>query len=316
MISIRTCGFSKLLCVAAVSALPVLAGTPVHAQQFAGFSNTRVATAGDLATGGKLNPRIRALPGLNFSTIGLFGDSEVFGQFSAPRQFIFALPDFSGAGLDFSEMTFDEYLNLVANSYELADSADYLARFTFQNPLSTTGNFLFTDFPDLIAEFNGRRAGEVNRLEAQFGVTDLNELPPQLLSVINAQFQSFESAVIQSLESRAAEVLHEEDFTAGGGFLKFTERPAPTGGDVPLDGPLTPRGDGDTSDTSDDGQLASDIAPIVDSLGGDNGGADIVVPTSASQGQTQAANVSVVPEPATLGLLALGATAMLVRRRR
>lgn len=275
MISIRIPVLSRLLCVAAVSAMLTLTTAPADAQQATRNGNNRIGTIGDLAAG-KLNPNIRRLRGLNFATLGLFGDAEVFGQFNAPRPFIFPLPDFSGAGLDFTGVSFDEYLTLVANSYRLTSSADYLLLFQFQNEVSALN-------PDFVPTFN---------------------------------------QVIQA---------HQQDFLAGGGFLPFGAPTIPTPPApepepfVPFEPvfttPLVPVTTV-TQNTSSAGLLAAEIAPgdtlnIASphelSLDLDTG---LVVLASASQPASPAANVSVVPEPATLGLLTLGATALLTRSRR
>ncbi len=322
MVFIRISVLSRLLCAAAVLALPVLAATPAQGQFFTGFSNTRIATAGDMATGGKLNPRIAQLPGLNFSTLGLFGDAEVFGQFSFPRPFIFALPDFSGAGLDFTETSFNEYLTLVANSYRIADTDTYKNSFLFTNSFSITNNRNFFGFYDDLQ-------GAFDLFQADLGAF-LNA-NPQLTVNERIRFATDPTALPSDLNDAAFNRIHGADFLAGGGFPGFGAPFTPTGtvGDssVPLPGPLTPPGDADDSgtgsgstDTAGISEFAAAIAPVDDGLDdgspGD-GDTEFLAAASASQAQpTPAANVSVVPEPATLGLLAMGGFALLGRSRR
>jgi PEP-CTERM motif len=321
VIAIRISVFSKLSSLMAVSAvLTVGVVEPVQAQLYSGTRNSRIGTLGDL-TGQKLRPQLRGLPGLNFSTLGLFGDAEVFGQFSFPRPFIFALPNFSGAGLDFNGVTFEEYLTLVANSYELSDSSDYLNRFSFQNPNSVVGNLLLNESPSLSAEFDQRLTGEIDRLRAQFGVDDLNNLPPELLPSVNLSFQSFRFNLIQELEILAPERLHKEDFVAGGGFLPLVGEPVTpiNPDDIVIDDPVfTPfptdaLADPTGTDTSVE-ELLTDAGILTDiEL---NDALELIDQVSASQAAPQtAANVSVVPEPATLGLLVAGAMAVVGRRR-
>ncbi len=263
-----------------MSALITLGAAPVQAQQYAGTRNSRIGTLGDISAN-KINVKTSTTFGLNFRTLGLFGDSEGFGQFSFPRPFIFALPDFSGAGHDFDGVTFDEYLNFVANSYELSDSSDYLFRFQVQNEVSAAN-------PGFVPTFQ---------------------------QVIDA---------------------HQQDFVAGGGFLPLSGIPVtPTNPDdlpapfEPLGPPFTPfptgaaadpTGTTDPPDTTgtDDTSAATLLAgsgvltgtELADAL-------DLIEQGSASQAAAQqAANVAVVPEPATLGLLVAGATVLVGRRRR
>jgi PEP-CTERM motif len=123
-----------LIVLTAVASLLLIADQS-NAQQASFNGNVRVGTFGDISQG-KLSARTRAFFGLRLGPGGLFGDAEVFGDFSQPRQFVFPLPNFSGAGLDFNGVTFQEYLQLVANSYEVADINDYLFRFSFLNEIS------------------------------------------------------------------------------------------------------------------------------------------------------------------------------------
>jgi hypothetical protein len=270
VIAIRISVLSKLSCIVAASCMLTLGAMPADAQQYRGTRNSTIGTIGDLPNG-LIRPRVKPNYNLRFGPRGLFRGSELFGQFSAPRQFVFGLPDFSGAGHDFTDVSFDDYLTFVANSYQVADSADYLLRFQFLNEVTAQA-------PDFIPTF---------------------------------------SQVVQA---------HQQDFIAGGGFLPFGAPTIPTIPEPepepfePFDpvfpGPFDVVDNGDSdSDTSSASQLAAEIVPVGGDLGGD-ADTGVIVPTSASQSQAQAANVSAVPEPATLGLLALGATALLGRSRR
>lgn len=213
-------------------------GSPAEAQQYRGSGNSRVSTIGDMPSG-LLKARVRRGYSLNFSNLGLFGDAEVYPVYdatNAPAYFIFPLPDFSGAGLDFTGMSFDSYLDMVARSYESTSVGDYLLQFIYQN------------------EFT-----------AQTGYT------PQYSEVIQ---------------------VHQNDFLAGGGYLPLSGGPT-----IPVD--------------PDDLPVVDEFEPFFNPL-------TPVTPAaaSASQGEQTAAAVAVVPEPATLALITLGAAGMLTRARR
>lgn len=138
------CVWSKLcVCLAVASALSW--GESAQAQQARPSGNNVIGTIGDLPAG-KVSARVSRNYGLSFGTLGLFGDAEVFGDFSPPSPFIFPLPDFSGAGLDFTDVAFEDYLDLVARSYELSDINLYLQMFTFQNEVTAAN-------PDFIPSF-------------------------------------------------------------------------------------------------------------------------------------------------------------------
>jgi len=264
-----------LFCAAGAAAVLTLSVTPAQAQQFTGFRNSRVGTNGDISSI-KLRPQIRPLPGLNFSTLGLFGDAEVVGQFNFPQPFIFALPDFAGAGLDFTGVSFPDYLTLVANSYDLASSTDYLQRFQFQN-------------------------------------------------IVTAQNPGFIPTFQQVIQA------HQQDFLAGGGFLPLSGTPVtPTKPEdlpptfTPIDPvfttPLIPKTTGaGNPDTNTDTSSAGELAGVIGDATGltlDNT-TGLAIPAGASQAAAAAAaSVSVVPEPAALGLLAMGSFALLGRVRR
>lgn len=119
--------------------------------------------------------------------------------------------------------------------------------------------------------------------------------------------------------------VHQNDFRAGGGFLPFDK---PTIPQKPQDDPDAfepldpifrplPTGDDTTeteSDINNDASLASQI------VGGgtltlDNTGSLTLEGNNIVGEGLTVANVAVVPEPATLGLLTLGAVIMLGRRR-
>ncbi len=322
MMSIRISKVSKLFCVAGAATLLVLTTTPAQAQQFSGFRNSRVGTLGDLSSI-KLRPLIRPLPGLSFSTLGLFGDAEAFRPFEAPDLFIFAIPNFSGAGLDFNGVTFDEYLNLVANSYEVSDRDIYKNAFLFNNSYSVANNRNFFNFYD---DLTGVFDLFLTDRQAFF---DAN---PQLTANDRIRFTLDPSALPSDLNDAAFNRIHAGDFLAGGGFFPLSGDPVtPTNPeDVPppfepidpvFTTPLIPKtaGAGD-SDTNTDTSSAGELAGII----GDSTGLTLddttglaAVPASASQAAAApAASVSVVPEPATLGLLAVGSLALFGRSRR
>ena len=77
MVVIRKSMISTLSCVFAVALMGAVDVAPVQAQQYAGTSNSRQSSIGDIDQK-KLNAQIEKLPGLNFGTIGLFGDAEIF----------------------------------------------------------------------------------------------------------------------------------------------------------------------------------------------------------------------------------------------
>ncbi|GAB4197277.1 MAG: hypothetical protein Kow00105_11370 [Phycisphaeraceae bacterium] len=121
--------------------------------------------------------------------------------------------------------------------------------------------------------------------------------------------------------------VHRQDFAAGGGFLPLPEPTIPQPpAEEPADDfeplepifttPLTPLTGTDSSTTTADvAALAQNIVgndvPV-----GDGDGADApILPVGASQSAAPVANVTLVPEPASLGLLSMGASLLLIRRR-
>ena len=281
MLAFRNSVFSKLSCLVAVSTLFTLALAPVQAQQYAGTANRRVTTTGDISSG-KLKPKINPLRGLNFSTLGLFGDAEVFGQFNPPRQFIFALPNFAGRGLDFSNMTFDEYLSLVANSYELSDSSDYLFRFQVFNEVTAAN-------PNFIPTFQ---------------------------QVLDAHRQDFVAGGgFLPLQGAPVTPTNPDDLPAPFEPLDPPFTPFPTGATADTTG--TNNSPGNTGTDTSAATLLADSGILTDTQLND--AINLIDQASASSAsQTapqQAASVAVVPEPATLSLLVAGATALVGRRR-
>jgi len=242
VITVRTLSLTKPLIVLVAVASLLMVTAQSSAQQVSGNGNSIIGTTGDISLS-KLRPNVVRSFSPRFGPGGLFADAEVFG-FSQPRQFVFPLPNFAGAGLDFNGVTFNEYLLLVANSYEVADINDYLFRFSF-----------------------------------------LNEITAQTPSFIPTQAQ-----VIQ---------IHQNDFLAGGGFLPIPGNPIIPEPILPqpLPGPIIPGDDG----------------PIFDPFPGSP-----IVPISASSASGSSAPIvaSLVPEPATLALVTMGAGLMLKRTRR
>lgn len=245
----------KSLSLSLVAAAAMLMQTaPAQAQYRVGSGNSEIGTIGDIPTI-NLSPKIKQLPGLNLRPVGLFPDSEIYPYFdpdNAPAPFIFGLPNF-GETMDFTGVTFEEYLETVARSYRVQDLT-YGTSFSDVDvyfDLFTRQNEVTHEFPDFIPTFS------------------------QVLQV------------------------HQQDFLAGGGYL-----PIPNETRQAVDPPEDPI---EFEPFPNDGTIGFD--PI-----------DPVVPDSPFRGNSEeestAAAVSVVPEPATLGLLTLGAAACLSRRRR
>jgi len=284
----------SLIVFAAVASLLMLADH-ADAQQLITNSNPTVGTFGDISQS-KLRARVNSAFGLRLGPGGLFGDAEVFGNFSQPRPFIFPLPDFAGAGLSFADATFAEYLDLVVQTYGLPDEAAYKNIFLAQNVFSVTNNlpFFFT-FPDLQQRW--------------FGFPD-----------------SVKPLVLSSLNDTAFDRFHKSDFRTGGGFLPASETETP--GADPADGvgpqlpkdpfglPIIPPGPTDTTDDTTDDTTTDPIfmpfpEPTIPTLPGGLTSSSLSAPTPAPT-----ASVSLVPEPATLGLMSLGITLILKRSRR
>ncbi len=231
----RTFVVTRCLSVAVAVMIMVAVAAPASAQQYAGTRNQEIGTVGDMPAF-LLKPNTKATRlSLRFGPAQLFGDSEVF-SFNPPRPFVFPLPDFAERGFDFTDMTYEEYLTFVANSYELQVPLDYLFRFQIQNSVTA-------EFPDFIPTFD------------------------DITSV------------------------HQSDFLAGGGYL-----PLPGGPTIPSP-PFTGLPFPGLPDPN-----ATAESDLIDSV-------------SASASQQLAAASVAVPEPATVGLLALGVAGCLVRRR-
>ena len=89
---------------------------------------------------------------MSYRTLGLFRDAEVYPIYdpkNQPAPFIFPLPDFSGAGHDFSGMTFDEYVDFVASSYKSPSAGLYLFNFIYQNEYTAAFGYV-PDYSEVI----------------------------------------------------------------------------------------------------------------------------------------------------------------------
>ena len=263
--------------LAAAAALILIPDTPAQAQRYRGGRNSVVGTIGDMPDSKFRAQTRRSFD--RFSTRGLFGGSEFLFEPFDRRIFVYPMPVFSDAGHDFTGKSFDEYLNIVAGSYGLTNAGDYLFRFQVHNA--------FTIEFDYVPTFD---------------------------EVLN---------------------VHQTDFLAGGGYLPIPGDPTiPTDPDdlpkpfEPIEPiftqPLIPRdtadqdtGDaGTTVDVVETAALAADIAATLDDPATAQALLDAVAPASASQAAQQAPAVAVVPEPASLALITLGAAGVLSRARR
>lgn len=288
MVIIRKSLMCKLSCVLAVVAMVAVDVAPVQAQQYAGTRNSRQNSIGDIDSN-KLNAKVRSVPGLRFGPGALFVDSEIYGQFSAPRPFIYSLPQYSSAGLSFDGVTYPEYLNLVANSYGLSDTDLYKNLFLFGNSFSVNNQANFYEQYDDLVDIQ------------QFFINDFAAFGDAFELTIEEQvrYLTDPSALPSDLNDAAFDRAHQQDFLTGGGFFPLSGGPVTAGKDpeftpLPTNDPV-----GDTS-----------AATLLE-------GADILNQASASQEAPESAPVvSAVPEPATLGLLVAGATALIGRRRR
>ncbi len=282
--------------------------TPTLAQQFAGSQNSRIGTIGDLSSS-KLRSRTASSFNLQLGPAALFAGSDVFNipSFRSFSPFTFPLPDFSGSQ-DFTDVSFGDYLQTLADRFNLADAATYRSFFLAQNEftLSNGGTPLFFLFGDLQQQF----------------FSAPSTIQPFLITTLN---------------NTAFDRLHQQAFLAGGGFLQFGPPTIPTDPKdkppvfvpLPNDGTIGPDGKPfvpfpvpgaetttDTpTDTNDVANLATEIVGggtlNVDSTG------SLTLEGNSVVGESRtAANVAVVPEPATLGLLTLGTALMLGRRRR
>ena len=278
MVVIRNSMISKLSCVLAVAVMATVDVAPVQAQQYAGTRNSRQGTIGDISNK-KLTAQIVKLSGLNFRPMGLFGDAgfdDPFRPFEQPSLFIYALPNFADAGLDFNGMSFDEYLTLVANSYTHTNSSDYLFRFQFQNEVSAANPGFVPDFNQVI---------QVHQQDFLAGGGFL-PLPDDAVTPVIPVPDGPEEPPV------------------------FT--PFPTG--EPAEDTTDDPTDNTSSDTSAASLLEGsgvltdiELADALDIL--NQASASESAPESAPV-------VSAVPEPATLGLLIAAGTALIGRRRR
>ncbi len=269
----------------AVTVLSLVAAYPVQAQQYRGSGNTKIRTIGDLKRSKiQLDAGIQTY--LTFSTLGLFGDADSYAVYEAPNPFSFPMPDLSGSGFDFSEMSYEEYEKLIASAYHLSDVELYKNMFTGQNAYTlNTGNPLFYAYNDLV-----NMTYDINLyndyVEAiqdydgylQYGFSYFSYYYP------NENPYDHYFKLLSDLEGYAYDIVHKYDFINGGGY-------------IPLDGdPVVP------GDLIDDNDGFEPLDPIFTPI----------TPASASQDEATSA---VVPEPATLGLISLGLGGVLIRRR-
>lgn len=264
--------FMTTIFASVAAALLLATATPSQAQQYAG-ANERIGTIGDIASS-KLRPGIRSIPGLNFSTLGLFADAEVY-DYSMPSPFVFPMPVFGYSGWDFSHDNYEDYLNTVASAYDLADGQTYRDWFVAQNVYSMTNGLpLLSGFDDLSQKYTFYQT--YGDMFFQYYYPDENP-----------------ATLFRDLNYEAFDRLHQADFMAGGGFYPFVDKAIPepivTDPFVPFEGdPVIPT-------TLDAVQAEA---------------------ASASQSASQAAAVVAVPEPATLGLMTLGATMLMTRSKK
>ncbi len=264
-----------------VTVLTLVAAYPVHAQQYRGSGNTRIATIGDLARG-----KLKSQTYLSFSTLGLFGDAEAYLVYEPPNPFSFPMPDLSSKGYDFSDVAYEDYLQLLASAYRTPDTDTYTQMFIAQNAYSlNTGDPLFYAYNDLV-----NMTYDVNLyndyVEAiqdydgylQYGFSYFSYYYPDE----NPYEHYFQ--LLSDLEGYAFDIVHKFDFINGGGYFPLEDDPInPDDLFDPLDPPYIPD---------------PDYTPIT--------------PVTSSQSETTSA---VVPEPATLGLVAFGLGGVLIRRR-
>lgn len=289
----------KFLAVSAV--LLFVSATPTLAQQYAGSRNPLIGTVGDLDTS-KLRSRVTSAFNLRFGPAGLFAGADVF-DIPSYKPFIYPLPNFSSSE-DYTGVSFDDYLEQVARSYGHSIER-YLGEFAFQNEYSmTNGVPLYEGYQDL---------GQVS-----------NYLNIGGLNLVNTAFPDFASNSVSELLTKLNDIalrrIHERDFAAGGGFLPFDKPTIPNDPQddkpfIPLPVPGTPPAPDTSTDNNDIANLANEIvgggALTLNNTGSLNLEGNNIVGENLT-----VANVAVVPEPATLGLLALGTGLMLGRRRR
>ncbi len=312
MVVIRKSMISTLSCVFAVALMGAVDVAPVQAQQYAGTSNSRQSSIGDIDQK-KLNAQIEKLPGLNFGTIGLFGDAEVFVFPGAPRPFIYSLPQYADSGLSFDGVSYNEYLNLVANSYGLTDTELYKYLFLNSNSFSVANqaNF-YQQYGDLVG-IHQLFLSDFSAFQATYNLGT-----ETLVRYLTDPF-----ALPSDLNDAAFDRAHQLDFLAGGGYFPLPNTPITPNTD-PVDPPeFEPFPTNDPVATDETADPAADTSAATLLEGADvltddelADALDILNQASASQDAADSAPVvSVVPEPATLGLLLAGATALIGRRR-
>lgn len=268
---------SKMFLVAA-AALFLVPATPTHAQFFAGTGNSRIGTIGDI-DGSRLANRVNRSFGLNLSTLGLFGDAEVFPEFRPPRPFIFSLPNFSSSQ-DFTGVSFNDYLERVAGSFGLSVN-DYLLQFQFQNEVSAANPGFIPTFQQVI---------QAHQSDFLAGGGFLPFAPPRVPADPRDKPGEF----------TPIEPIFTTPLIPATGAGSETDTTTDTNDVANL---ATEIVDG-TLNIDDSGALTLSTGNV------------LVESTSANQSAASAANVAVAPEPATLGLLTLGTGMMLGRRRR
>lgn len=264
-------------CLVMSATLLFVSAAPALAQQYMHPGNSEIGTVGDLDAS-KVKSRVARTYNLQFGPAAIFAGSEVY-DIPSYKPFIFPLPNF-GSNHNYTGVSFEEYLEQVARSYNQSID-EYLFGFITQNEYTVDTGY----------------------------IPNYNE-------------------VIQ---------LHQSDFRAGGGYVPLGEptipnkpqdlpdefEPLPNDGTIGPDGkpyePLPTPG-ADATSLADDAALATEIAAGstlnasgTSSLNLDGGVLEV---SSASQSSFSAANVAVVPEPASLCLLTLGTATLLGRRRR
>lgn len=298
----RTNLFAASLPVIAAAMTVVSVTVPARAQQYRGPSSLDIGTIGDLSKRlidpGFKNTRLE----LNFGPTRLYPGSETY-FYDRPDFVAIPIPHFADYGYDFSDYTFGEYLNFVANSYKIANAADYYAKFSYLNEYTVTGQYLLFASDSLSAQFESDRASYISYYENYFGVTDLSQLSPDVYSYAISLLNTALTADANNLEPQAILAVHQEDFIAGGGYI-----PLPGEATVPSD-PFPTLDDPTIPDVPD--PAPPDFTPFPDPAAtAETQTADAVTSSESRQPASVA-----VPEPATLGLLSLAAAGCLIRRR-